>query len=64
MNTKLATHPFAQIESSYIEQVSGGGVPFKFITFGINEDGDGPIYTTMATGEEGGHDLPPPFTDM
>jgi hypothetical protein len=79
MNTKLPAHPFAQIATTDIEQVSGG-VPvgdFKLVTMrhpedGIStltdeggviskpslESGDGPIFTTMAVGEEGGHDFP------
>ena len=56
-NTKLSTHPFAQITTTDIEQV-GGGSPTPYITWGIGEDGNGPIYTTMATGEEGGYDMP------
>ncbi len=61
-NTKLAAHPFAQLTTTVAEQVSGGIYPTssKFITFGIGEDGTGPIYTTLAIGEEGGHD----FTDL
>lgn len=71
-NTKLSTHPFAQIATADIAQVSGGNlirVPdFKVVTmrhpedgisYVFDEDGDGPIVTTMAIGEEGGHDLPP-----
>jgi hypothetical protein len=63
MNTKLPAHPFAQIATTDIEQVSGG-VPagnFKFVTFGYDEDGEGPIFTTLALGEEGGHELPAEF---
>lgn len=58
-NTKLAAHPFAQLATAVTEQVSGGFYPTnsKFITFGIGEDGTGPIYTTLAVGEEGGHDF-------
>ena len=73
-NTKLSTHPFAQIATADIAQVSGG-VPvrrpdFKVVTMAIpedgvsyvfQEDGDGPIHTTLALGEEGGQDLPPSF---
>lgn len=78
-NTKLPAHPFAQINSADVAQVSGGILPpdFKVVTMkypedGISnltdeggmiskiagEDGTGPIFTTLATGEEGGHDLP------
>jgi hypothetical protein len=70
-NTKLSTHPFAQIATADIAQVSGG-VPvrrpdLKLVTMAIPEDGvsyvfdeDGHV-TTQAIGEEGGHDLPPAF---
>jgi hypothetical protein len=70
-NTKLSTHPFAQIATADIAQVSGG-VPvhrpdLKLVTMAIPEDGvsyvfdeDGHV-TTLAIGEEGGHDLPPAF---
>jgi hypothetical protein len=68
-NNKLSTHPFAQIATADIAQVSGGNliqVPdFKVVTMKHPEDGisyvfdeDGHV-TTMAIGEEGGHDLPP-----
>lgn len=78
-NTKLTAHPFAQIDSADVAQISGGILPtdFKVVTMkypedGISslteeggmiskiagEDGTGPIFTTLATGEEGGHDLP------
>lgn len=76
-NTKLAAHPFAQIASTDMAQVSGGTLDFKQVTMkypedGISnlleesgdltkiagEDGTGPIFTTQAIGEEGGHDLP------
>ena len=73
-NTKLSTHPFAQIATADIEQVSGGvpvrrpdlkpvtmAIPEDGISYVFQEDGDGPIYTTMALGEEGGQDLPPSF---
>jgi hypothetical protein len=71
-NTKLATHPFAQISSADIEQVNGGNrIPnFKAVTMaypedGISniftEDGNGPIYTTLAIYEDGGSDLPLEF---
>lgn len=73
--TKLSAHPFAQLASADIEQVSGGDlkgsikqVTLKIpedgisslrseggaFTMAIGEDGNAPIYTTMAIGEEGG----------
>lgn len=61
-NTQLTTHPFGKLTSAATEQVSGGiaATEVKYITFGLYEDGTGPIYTTQAIGEEGGHD----FTDL
>jgi len=71
-NTKLSTHPFAQIATADIEQVSGGipvprpdlklvtmAIPEDGVSYVFQEDGNGPIVTTLAIGEEGGHDLPP-----
>ncbi len=68
MNTKLPVHPFAQITTADIEQVSGGltSGDFKLVTMKqpedgvgtvtklIDETGTGPIFTTLAVGEEGG----------
>jgi hypothetical protein len=68
MNTKLPVHPFAQITTTDIEQVNGGlsSGDFKFVTMKQPEDGvgsvsklsdetgTGPIFTTLAVGEEGG----------
>lgn len=61
-NAQLTAHPFAQLTSTATEQVGGGILEseMKYITFGLYEDGTGPIYTTQAIGEEGGHD----FTEM
>ena len=60
MNTKLPVHPFAQITTTDIEQVNGG-LTMKQPEDGVgsvsklsDETGTGPIFTTLAVGEEGG----------